>query len=136
MEWFSVPGGCRAIYRDEGWRGLYRGTTLALVGVGNGALQFMVYEKMKNWAFERKRRRFAQVGRAWTMQDDKLVPFLFSLTGLAFCLHLTQSNTTYAVISGASKLGALCATYPYQVIRSRIQVTTNYYTSPAPHGRS
>ena len=26
-------------------------------------------------------------------------------------------------MSGASKLGALCATYPYQVIRSRMQVT-------------
>jgi solute carrier family 25 (mitochondrial folate transporter), member 32 len=76
---FPVPGGCRAVYRDEGWRGLYRGTTLALVGVGNGALQFMAYEKMKNWAFERKRRRFAQLGRAWTMQDDKLVPLLFYL---------------------------------------------------------
>jgi solute carrier family 25 (mitochondrial folate transporter), member 32 len=41
-----------------------------------------------------------------------------------------QSNTTYTVISGASKFGALCATYPYQVIRSRIQVTTNSYTLP------
>lgn len=32
-----------------------------------------------------------------------------------------QSNTTYTVISGASKLFALAATYPYQVVRSRIQ---------------
>lgn len=76
------------IYRDEGWRGLYRGTTLALVGVSNGALQFMAYEKMKSWAFERKRRRFAQLGRAWTIQDEKLVPSLVHLdnTGLAFLL--------------------------------------------------
>jgi solute carrier family 25 folate transporter 32 len=69
----NAPGGFRAIYLDEGWRGLYRGTTLALVGVSNGALQFMGYEKMKSWAFERKRRRFTKVGREWTMQDDKLV---------------------------------------------------------------
>jgi solute carrier family 25 (mitochondrial folate transporter), member 32 len=75
------PGGFRAIYRDEGWRGLYRGTSLALVGVTNGALQFMAYEKMKSWAFERKRRRFAKLGREWTMQDDKLVRFSF-----LFCL--------------------------------------------------
>jgi len=47
------------------------------VGVGNGALQFMAYEEMKNWAFERKRRRFAKLGRTWTMQDDKLVRFAF-----------------------------------------------------------
>lgn len=66
-------GGTRAIYRDEGLFGLYRGTTLALVGVGNGALQFMAYEKMKLWAFERKRRRLEKLGREWGMEDDKLV---------------------------------------------------------------
>ncbi|KAH8980055.1 mitochondrial carrier domain-containing protein [Lactarius akahatsu] len=95
--------GLRAIFRDEGWGGLYRGMSLALVGVSNGALQFMTYEKMKNWAFERKRRRVAKLGRTWTTDDDKL------------------SNTAYTIMSGTSKLGALCATYPYQVIRSRIQ---------------
>jgi solute carrier family 25 folate transporter 32 len=41
--------------------------------VGNGALQFMTYEKMKNWMFERKRRRVAKLGREWTTDDDKLV---------------------------------------------------------------
>jgi solute carrier family 25 (mitochondrial folate transporter), member 32 len=69
----KLSGGTRAIYRDEGLRGLYRGTTLALVGVGNGALQFMAYEKMKGWAYERRRRRLNKLGRAWTMEDDKLV---------------------------------------------------------------
>ena len=69
----KLPGGTRAIYGDEGLRGLYRGTSLALVGVGNGALQFMAYEKMKGWAYERKRRRLDKLGRAWTMEDDKLV---------------------------------------------------------------
>jgi hypothetical protein len=43
------------------------------VGVSNGALQFMAYEKMKIWAFERKRRRVEKLGRTWTMDDDKLV---------------------------------------------------------------
>jgi len=43
------------------------------VGVGNGALQFMAYEKMKLWAFERRRRKLEKLGRAWTMEDDKLV---------------------------------------------------------------
>lgn len=66
-------GGFRAIVRDEGWGGLYRGTSLALFGVSNGALQFVGYEKMKSWAFERRRRRVAKLGRAWTTDDDKLV---------------------------------------------------------------
>ncbi len=33
----------------------------------------MAYEKMKAWAFERKRRRLEKLDRAWTMEDDKLV---------------------------------------------------------------
>ena len=46
------PDGLSSVYKSEGIRGLYRGTTLALVGVSNGAIQFMGYEKMKNWGFD------------------------------------------------------------------------------------
>lgn len=53
--------------------GLYRGTTLALFGVSNGAIQFMVYEEMKKWGFERKQRQFATAGKEYTPSDDKLV---------------------------------------------------------------
>jgi hypothetical protein len=35
----KFPGGARAIYRAEGLCRLYLGTTLALVGASNGALQ-------------------------------------------------------------------------------------------------
>jgi hypothetical protein len=44
-------------------------------------------------------------------------------------LFHVQSNTEYTLMSGASGLAALCATYPNQVIRSRIQVAT---TLPLP----
>lgn len=104
-----VPGGFRALYRDEGWRGLYRGTTLALFGVSNGALQFMAYEKMKSWAFERKRRRFAELGRAWTVEDDKLVPFLFcSNMGPAFA-YLKRSPIRRTQPYQARRSSARCA---------------------------
>ena len=69
----NAPGGFHTIYCDEGWHGLYCGTSLALVGVSNGALQFMAYEKMKSWVFERKWRWFAKLGHEWTIQDEKLV---------------------------------------------------------------
>lgn len=65
--------GLTEIYRTEGLAGWYRGTSLALVGVSNGALQFMGYEEMKRWAFERKRRQFTKEGREWTTSEDKLV---------------------------------------------------------------
>jgi solute carrier family 25 folate transporter 32 len=68
-----LPDGLTSIFQTEGLRGLFRGTSLALLGVSNGALQFMVYEEMKRWGFERKQQRYAKAGRAWTTIEDKLV---------------------------------------------------------------
>ncbi|KAG6375027.1 mitochondrial carrier domain-containing protein [Boletus reticuloceps] len=96
--------GLSSIYSTEGIRGLWKGTSLALFGVSNGAVQFTAHEELKQWGFERKRGQFARAGKTMTPEDDKL------------------SNTAYTVMSGASKLFALVITYPYQVIRSRIQV--------------
>jgi solute carrier family 25 folate transporter 32 len=61
------------IGRTEGLPGLYRGTWLALFGVSNGAIQFMSYEKMKQWAFKRKRRQYLKAGKEWTNEADRLV---------------------------------------------------------------
>ncbi|KJA13804.1 hypothetical protein HYPSUDRAFT_49617 [Hypholoma sublateritium FD-334 SS-4] len=95
--------GLSTIFHKEGTLGLFRGTTLALVGVSNGAIQFVVYEKMKAWGFDRKRRQHEQAGKVYDREADKL------------------SNLAYTVMSISSKLAALSVTYPYQVVRSRIQ---------------
>lgn len=65
--------GFSSIVRSEGVLGLFRGTSLALFGVSNGALQFVVYERMKRWGFEMKKKQFALAGRPWTTEVDKLV---------------------------------------------------------------
>ena len=59
--------------KNHGYQGLFRGTALALVGVSNGAIQFMAYEKMKKWGFDRKRKQFEKAGLEWTPEVDKLV---------------------------------------------------------------
>ncbi|KLO09929.1 mitochondrial carrier [Schizopora paradoxa] len=108
----SLWHGLSSIYRTEGLAGLYRGTSLALFGVSNGAIQFMGYEQLKWLCFEQKRKRYKREGKSWTNEADKL------------------SNTTYTVISGVSKLGALAVTYPYQVVRSRIQNNATRHLYP------
>ena len=65
--------GLSKIVRQEGPLGLFRGTSLALVGVSSGSIQFMVYEKMKSWGFERKRRQYARAGKVYGPEADKLV---------------------------------------------------------------
>lgn len=68
-----IPDGLSEVWRSEGMIGLWKGTSLALVGVSNGAFQFMAYEKMKIWGFDRKRAQFAKAGRTMRPEDEKLV---------------------------------------------------------------
>ena len=88
----SMYQGIRQIYVSEGLRGFYRGLLPSLFGVGHGAIQFMIYEELK-------------ILRA-TNGD----------------LESRQLNSLdYISLSGLSKAVASAATYPYQVVRSRLQ---------------
>ena len=89
----SIPHGCASLYRSEGIRGFYRGLTPSLFGVSHGAVQFMAYEQLKNH---------------WGM----------SRTGGKQGL----TNMDYIYLSAVSKVFAGSITYPYQVVRARLQV--------------
>ncbi|XP_066584777.1 solute carrier family 25 member 32 [Prorops nasuta] len=83
----------RKIYRTEGIRGLYKGIVPGIVGVSHGAVQFMIYEEMK----------FRYTSHYNLPIDTKL------------------TTTQYIVFAAISKLCAAAATYPYQVVRARLQ---------------
>ncbi|GAA5897183.1 hypothetical protein JCM6882_001811 [Rhodosporidiobolus microsporus] len=102
----GVLHGVTTLARTEGLAGLSKGLTLAIIGVSNGAIQFMVYEEMKKRRFEAKKRR--------TGGGEELK---------------TLSNTEYILMSGSAKLVAIGITYPYQVIRSRIQYQPQFSQS-------
>lgn len=51
----GVLHGLWTIGKTEGIPGLWKGTTLALIGISNGAIQFMTYEHLKRWGKDRKR---------------------------------------------------------------------------------
>lgn len=81
------------IYKFEGIRGLYSGFIPGLFGVSHGALQFMAYEELRRY-----HNKYYDLNK-----DDKLNNI---------------ANLSYAAIS---KIFAAVITYPYQVVRARLQ---------------
>lgn len=80
-------------WKQEGLRGLYKGYLPGLFGVSHGALQFMAYEELKKL-------RSSYFG---TPIDKKL------------------SSVEYVIMAALSKIFASGTTYPYQVVRTRLQ---------------
>jgi len=89
----SMVDGARQILRLEGVRGFYRGLVPSLFGVSHGALQFMAYEQLKIYRGQSK-----PEGQG------------------------TLTAVDFLVLSGAAKVFAGSTTYPYQVIRTRLQM--------------
>lgn len=86
----------RRIYKEEGFAGLYRGIVPALLLTSHGAIQFAVYEKLKTLTSE-----YADSNSTVAVMQES--SFLPALTG------------------GTSKVIASLITYPYQLIKSRLQ---------------
>ncbi|CAJ1061942.1 mitochondrial folate transporter/carrier-like [Xyrichtys novacula] len=87
------------IYRHEGLRGLYKGYVPGLFGTSHGALQFMAYEELK--------RDYNKYRKA--PSEEKL------------------NALEYITMAALSKLFAVATTYPYQVVRARLQDQHNKY---------
>ncbi|KAF2142932.1 uncharacterized protein K452DRAFT_297449 [Aplosporella prunicola CBS 121167] len=87
----GISHGVSEILRTEGFAGFYRGLVPSLFGVSHGAIQFMAYEQLKHY-------RGSQVGGKSDL-----------------------SNWDYLYLSALSKMIAGSITYPYQVVRSRLQ---------------
>ncbi|XP_008544650.1 mitochondrial folate transporter/carrier [Microplitis demolitor] len=83
----------KKIYRTEGIRGLYKGFVPGMFGVSHGAIQFMTYEEMKNKYNTYLERPI----------DTKL------------------EIGEYMAFAAVSKSIAAAITYPYQVVRARLQ---------------
>jgi len=83
----------RKIYKFDGVRGLYKGFVPGLVGCGNGSIQFACYNFLKDY-------RRASLGLKF---NDRL------------------GAMDYLVFSSTAKMFSVLSTYPYQVIRTRLQ---------------
>ncbi|XP_044001194.1 mitochondrial folate transporter/carrier isoform X2 [Aphidius gifuensis] len=83
----------RKIWRTEGIRGLYKGIVPGMFGVSHGAIQFMIYEEMK---------------KGYNVYKDK--PF-----------NTKPEFLENIGLAASSKFIAAASTYPYQVVRARLQ---------------
>ncbi|KAI8977071.1 mitochondrial folate carrier protein Flx1 [Mycotypha africana] len=101
--------GLKTLYVEEGLKGFYRGIIPALFGVSHGAIQFMVYEEMK------KKRNTLRQEKGLISTDE---------------LNAKLSQSEYLVMAATSKVAATAVTYPYQVLKSRLQnhATKDTYT--------
>lgn len=97
----SFTTGAKQILQTEGVAGFYRGLLPALFGVSHGALQFMAYEQMKIY----RSKMSSPEAESETEKNAKR----------------QLGNLDFFLISSLSKVFAGCVTYPYQVLRSRLQ---------------
>ncbi|EUB63066.1 Mitochondrial folate transporter/carrier [Echinococcus granulosus] len=92
------------VWRTEGIRGFYRGVVPGMIGVSSGAVQFLLYEELRNFYNCRCRQRTIDT-------------------------HLKASE--YLLIGIISKAMVLSLTYPHQVVRTRLQEQHRNYSSLA-----
>lgn len=102
----NMWAGATRLFREEGFRGLYRGLGVSMLAVSHGAVQFAVYEPAKRIYHGSRRSRLERPGADGTRDLDPA--------------QRIQNGATI-VLSTMSKVVAGAATYPLQVLRSRLQ---------------
>jgi solute carrier family 25 folate transporter 32 len=98
--YFGMWDAFKKIVKYEGFRGLYKGFTPGLFGVSHGAVQFMAYEELKT-----------------SYNQYRHQPIDAKLT-----------SAEYLLFAAVSKFIAAITTYPYQVIRARLQDANSPYS--------
>lgn len=131
----SLTEGFRKIVREEGTKGLFRGMVPALFGVTHGAFQFMFYEELKVWR-QRERQQWRILEQ---LEEDRcqlaqgVEPDSAALEAVPTAALPSEelTNLDFISLSALSKIFAGTVTYPYQVLRARLQTydADRLYTS-------
>jgi solute carrier family 25 protein 33/36 len=123
----------RAIWREEGPTGFFKGITASYVGCFEGAIQWIVYERLKTllaatpapaWPSAMSRNSdVSKVSRAKLSPPDPSTAFARgSLPSLAPVLpQRSLTSTELFLAAAASKCAAVLATYPHEVVRTRLR---------------
>jgi len=92
---------CRRILAEEGIAGFYKGLTASFWGVSEGAIHFLVYERLKKFLQQRQR---AKLDEGVDQHEADKLPAV-----------------QYLLAAGFSKLVASTLTYPHEVVRTRLR---------------
>lgn len=92
----------RTILKEEGWTALYKGIMPALFLVSHGAIQFTAYEELRKVATNIKSEK----------SNSEAAPEVLN-------------SLDYAFLGATSKVIAILFTYPFQVVRARLQQRPN-----------
>ncbi|XP_057952777.1 folate transporter 1, chloroplastic isoform X4 [Malania oleifera] len=91
----------RTILKEEGWSALYKGIVPSLLlQVSHGSIQFTTYEELRKVVVSFK----SKETNGTPQSADELL-----------------NSVDYAILGGTSKFAAILLTYPFQVIRARLQ---------------
>jgi len=124
----SFLGCLRRLYANEGFAGLYKGYLAGLIGVSHGAVQFMSYERIKSILIKYKSLKEKPDEGFWR-QAEKAVFGHIHLKAAQVEKYKEWSALETVCMSILSKTFASVTTYPYQVIRSRLQAPDTQYQS-------
>jgi solute carrier family 25 folate transporter 32 len=92
----------RHLLKSDGVRGLYKGLLPGYFGTINGTIQMVTYDNMKYW--------YSKYLRTHYGDSDELL----------------LNSKHYMVFSGLSKCIAVISTYPFQLVRARLQVNCHF----------
>lgn len=88
------------IFREDGIKGFYKGIQASYWGCTEGAIQFVIYEKLKARLLKRENAKRAKMGLPPTEELPKVI---------------------YFWSAAAAKMTASIATYPHEVARTRMR---------------
>eukprot|EP00600_Ochromonadales_sp_CCMP1393_P005782 CAMPEP_0174957456 /NCGR_PEP_ID=MMETSP0004_2-20121128/2081_1 /TAXON_ID=420556 /ORGANISM="Ochromonas sp., Strain CCMP1393" /LENGTH=312 /DNA_ID=CAMNT_0016205565 /DNA_START=36 /DNA_END=971 /DNA_ORIENTATION=- len=92
-----------AIWHEEGPPGFFKGITASYVGCFEGAIQWIAYERLK------------------TMLSRPRSNEMQSFSSDSTMTHRTPSPLEYFLAAASSKCVAVLATYPHEVVRTRLR---------------
>lgn len=103
------------IWRTEGPRAFYRGLVPSILGILHVAVQFPLYEQLKIWS----RESFFTT----SAPHCSLLNFFSPPDGHS---DMPLTSQTILICSAISKMTASIATYPHEVVRTRMQTQRRF----------